>query len=132
LNRPTLELAVAFNAAVRTADEWFDEPDELDRLAKALAVIDGLEDPPTAAAILAYRVTRAQPFGEGNKRTALLLARWVLDRNGMDGSAIIPPKDRELADLLVKAASGHDVESEVVELFLSRSTLGGAAQSGER
>jgi len=73
LIRPTVELAVAFNAAVRTADEWFDEPDELDRLAIALAAIDDLEDAVTAAGVLAFRVTRAQPFGEGNKRTAFAL-----------------------------------------------------------
>ncbi|MHB1444223.1 MAG: hypothetical protein ACYCTI_04180 [Acidimicrobiales bacterium] len=28
--RPSLELAVAFNEAVREDDEWFDEPDDLE------------------------------------------------------------------------------------------------------
>jgi prophage maintenance system killer protein len=65
-------------------------------------------------------VTRAQAFGEGNKRTALILARWVLDRNGADGRTVIPPDDRILADLLIKAAGGLDVEQEIVALFKRR------------
>jgi hypothetical protein len=47
------------NRAVRHEDEWFNEPDDLDRLARALAAIDPLEDPVEAAARLAFRVTRA-------------------------------------------------------------------------
>jgi prophage maintenance system killer protein len=60
-----------------------------------------------------------QAFGEGNKRTALLLARWLLDRNGVDGAAVLPP-DREFGDLLVRAAAGNDVESEIVALLVAR------------
>jgi hypothetical protein len=45
LIRPTVEMAVAFNAAVRTGEEWLDEPDEVDRLAKSLAAIEDIEDP---------------------------------------------------------------------------------------
>ncbi len=59
---------------------------------------------------MAFRVTRAQGFTEGNKRTALLLARWTLDNNGLDGSRIIDPEARELADLLVQAAAGRNVD----------------------
>jgi prophage maintenance system killer protein len=64
----------------------FDEPDELDRVARALSALDLIEDPVEAAAVLAYRVARAPAFAEGNKRTALLVARRVLDRNGLDGA----------------------------------------------
>lgn len=120
MRRPTLRIAVTFNRAVRDRDEWFDEPDDLDRVQKALAAIDEIDDTVDAAAVLAYRVTRAQGFTEGNKRTAVLLAKWLLDRNGIDGSRLIPPDDRALADLLVRAASGHDVEGAVVELLRSR------------
>src|SRR5262249_52306323 len=67
-----------------------------------------------------YRVARAPAFGEANKRTALLLARWVLDRNGEDGLPLLPPTDRELSDLLVKAASGMDVERQMIALLLAR------------
>ena len=111
---------MAFNRAVRQDDEWFDEPDDLDRVERALTAINSIADPADAAAVLAYRVARAQGFSEGNKRTALLLARWVLDRNGVDGAVFIPPDDRLFANLLVKAASGLDVETEFVELFRSR------------
>ncbi len=97
---------MAVNRAVRQRDEWSDEPDDVERVQKALGGIAEIDDPVAAAAALAYRLTRAQAFGEGNKRTALLLARWVLDRNGVDGSRLLPPDEREFADLLVKAASG--------------------------
>jgi len=120
LRCPTLGLAVAFNRAVRQDDEWWDEPDELERVERALARIEDLDDPVRAAGVLAYRIARAQAFGEGNKRTALLLARWVLDRNGMDGRVFLVPNDWALADLLVKAASGLDVEEDVVDLLNAR------------
>ena len=68
-------MALAPNEAVREGEEWFEEPDELDRLTVALNSIESLSNPVEAAAVLAFRVARAQAFGEGNKRTALLLAR---------------------------------------------------------
>jgi len=120
LKRPTLALAVAVNRAVREQDEWFDEPDDLDRVERAIAAIETIHDPVEAAAVLACRLTRAQGFTEGNKRTGLLLARWLLDRNDVDGAMLLPPDDREFADLLVKAASGHDVEDEAVALLRRR------------
>src|SRR4051812_46771852 len=70
---------------VREEDEWFNEPDDLDRVQRALNSIAGLDDLIEAAAVLAYRVARAQDVGEGNKRTALALAKWLLDRNGYPG-----------------------------------------------
>ena len=121
MNRPTVDLVVAINHVVRRDDEWFDEPDELDRVARALAAIELIEDPVEAAAILAFRVARAQAFAEGNKRTALLAARWVLDRNGLEGAAFLPSDDREIGALLVKAASGQDVGADFVALLLARS-----------
>jgi len=113
-------LAIAVNRSARADDEWFDEPDDIDRLVQALSAIDDVDDPLVAAGVLAFRVTRAQAFGEGNKRTALILGRWILDRNGIDGASIIPPDDYTFADLLVKAASGLDVEASIVALFLER------------
>lgn len=120
LKRPSLDVAVEINRAVRGADEWFDDPDDLDRIQDVLSAVDELTDPVELAAVLAHRVTRSQGFAEGNKRTALLLARWVLDRNGLDGSRFIPADDRQLADLLIRAASGTDVEADVVALLASR------------
>jgi prophage maintenance system killer protein len=120
LKRPTLGLAVAVNRAVREHGEWFDEPDDLDRVERAIAAIETIDDPVEAAAVLACRLTRAQGFTEGNKRTALLLARWILDRNNVDGAVLLPPNDRAFADLLVKAASGVDVEDEALALLRRR------------
>lgn len=117
---PSLRLVVAINAAVREPDEWFDEPDDFDRISVVLARVGSIEEPVLAAATLAYRVARAQAFAEGNKRTALLVARWVLDHNGISGAQVLPGEDRVVADLLVKAASGVDVEADLVSLFRSR------------
>ena len=120
LRRPSLEVAVEINRAVRAKDEWFNDPDDIDRVERALDAIAHLADPVEAAAVLAYRITRAQGFAEGNKRTGLLLARWILDHNGLDGSQFIPSDDGPFADLLVKAASGADVERELINLLGSR------------
>jgi prophage maintenance system killer protein len=120
LRRPSLALAVAVNRAVRAQDEWFEEPDDLDRVRRALSTIDTLDDPVDAAAVLAYGVTRTQGFTEGNKRTALLLARWVLDRNGEDGSRFLPLDDREFASLLIQAAAGADVQDAFLALLRNR------------
>jgi prophage maintenance system killer protein len=86
-------------------DEWFEEPDDLERVQRAITAIEAIDDPVKAAAIIACRVARAQGFAEGNKRTGLLLARWVLDRNGVEGAMLLPPADREFADLLVTLKS---------------------------
>ena len=118
--RPTLALAIALNHATRQGDEWFEEPDDLERVQGALDAVSQIDDPVTAAAIVAYRVSSAQGFGEGNKRTGFLLAKWTLDRNGLDGSGILPSDDRAVADLLVKAAAGQDVQDDLVALFHSR------------
>ena len=115
--RPTLALAVALNQAVRGDDEWFDEPDGLERLQRA---IDGIEDPVAAAAVVAFRVARAQAFGEGNKRTAFLLARWLLDHNDHDAAVLLPPDDREAADLLVRAAARSGTQDQLIRLLQSR------------
>ena len=120
LRRPSVDFATAISRSVRSNDEWFDEPDDIDGLAQALSAVDNIDDRIVAAGVLAFRVTRAQAFGEGNKRTALILSRWILDRNEVNGSSIIRPDDYVLADLLVKPASGLDVETEIVNLLLQR------------
>ncbi|MEE8406915.1 MAG: hypothetical protein V3S32_07180 [Acidimicrobiia bacterium] len=94
--------------------------DDLDRVERALTSFDNLETPLVAAGVLAYRVTLAQGFAVGNKRTAILLARWLLDSNGVDGGQILPPDDRIIADLLVQTASGADVEAEIISILEAR------------
>jgi hypothetical protein len=56
LKRPELRLAIEINQRVKSRDEWFDEPDDLDRVESALRSIDDFNDPVTAAAAIAFRV----------------------------------------------------------------------------
>jgi len=49
-----------------------------------------------------------------------LLARWALEKNGLGRRRLLDPEDRELADLLVHAASGQDVEANIVAYFNDR------------
>ncbi len=105
---------------MREADEWFSEPDDLERVEQALGSINEIDDPVKAAGVLAFRVARAQGFAEGNKRTGLLLARWLLDFNDLDGPTLLPPNDPDLAELLIKAAAGTDVERQIVALIVGR------------
>jgi hypothetical protein len=58
LKKPGLQLAVGINRRVRASDEWFEEPDDLDRVENALKSIDDISDPLQAATVLAYRVTK--------------------------------------------------------------------------
>jgi methylase of polypeptide subunit release factors len=81
------------------------------KLAPMVAEVVGIE---------AFRVTRARAFGEANKRTALLLSRWLFDHNGEDGARIIDSNDREVADLLVRAAAGQDVQRDLTTLLRAR------------
>ena len=60
LKLPTVDLAIAVNEAVRESDEWFEERDDIDRLAVALRSADGLADPVHAAARVAFRVAASQ------------------------------------------------------------------------
>ena len=67
---PDLALVVALNHAVRAPDEWFDEPDDLDRVKRVLDGINITADPVEAAGLIGYRFARAQAFAEGNKGPA--------------------------------------------------------------
>jgi prophage maintenance system killer protein len=117
---PNLDEVVAINASVRRDDEWFTDDDDLDRVRNIIHGLHTESDPLTAAAFATSRIARSQAFAEGNKRTALLVGRWILDRNGLNGSDIIPKDDHELADLPLRAARGEDMSQEVHDLFNSR------------
>jgi prophage maintenance system killer protein len=120
LRIPSLEVVVAFNYTIREADEWFDEPDELDRVKRILDRLTDETDPVVAAALSVGHLAQSQAVTEGNKRTAVLVGRWILDDNGLDGAKFIRENDAELAQLLLQAARGADVSGEIVELFNSR------------
>ena len=92
----------------------------LHRPRQSLAAVDDVDDPVVTAERIAFRVTRARAFGEGNKRTALLLAKWTPDRNGLDGPTRIAWDDYALADLLVEASAGSDVEGHIMSLLAPR------------
>jgi prophage maintenance system killer protein len=123
LKLPTLKLAIAFNRSVREVDEWFSEPDDLDRVERALEAATRAPDPIGVAALIASGVARCQGFTEGNKRTALLLAKWVLDNNGINGGEIIRAEGEELGALLIRTASGGNTDAEVLALFHRRLIL---------
>jgi hypothetical protein len=40
--------------------------------------------------------------------------------NGVDGAVLLPANDRVVADLLIRTASGNDVESDVIEVLADR------------
>lgn len=113
LNLPSLAVICHINRSVRQPDEWFNEPDDLERLRRVLARIaaERNDDPLTVAGALISRIARAQAFGEGNKRTALLTGALLLDRCGIDDSIV---DSDQIGRLLVAASMGVDVETAVV------------------
>ena len=73
------------------------------------------------AGSILYEITAAQGFYEGNKRTAVLLARWFIVTNmSIDPDALIPPDDERLGDLLIATARGDDTYRAVRELLIKR------------
>ena len=116
----TLAIIVAINESIRHEDEWFEEPDELDRIERLLEQLQTETDAVTAAARAVGRIARSQAFTEGNKRTAVLVGRWILDRNAVDGLRFMPEDDTELANLLLSAARGVEETKHVMDLFDSR------------
>jgi prophage maintenance system killer protein len=120
LIRPTLTLIVGINASIRHDDEWFEQPDGIIRIQRIIDELAEIEDPVSAAGLIAYRIAKSQAFSEGNKRTAVLAARWILDENEGDGLRFILENDLVLAALLLRAARGEDVVDQVLALFESR------------
>lgn len=44
----------------------------------------------------------------------------AIEELDLDGIRILPPDDRDLANVLVRAASGVDVEAEIIRLLAAR------------
>ena len=87
-----------------------------------MALLERVNDPLELVVSVLYRIAFSQAFGEGNKRTALLLALWVADKNGLDTKRLMFEDDEELGALLVKAASGQDVESQIRNVISQRAS----------
>jgi Fic/DOC family protein len=125
---PSLEEVIACNEAVREPDEVSPsaDDDDLDRVASALDRARVEPDPLGAAAALAFELTSAQGFHEGNKRTAALIARWFIRANtDIDADRVIPPDDHEFGDLLIAAARGDQVGAEIRTLLRRRAEVAG-------
>jgi len=123
---PTLDEVIACNEAAREPDETSPsaDDDDLDLVDRALERTRNIADPIDAAATLAFEITRAQGFYEGNKRTAVLITRWFVSVNtAIDPDRLIPPHDREFADLLIRAARGDRVGAEILALLRSRASV---------
>jgi prophage maintenance system killer protein len=113
-----LDLIVVVNSALREPDEFFDDEDELDRVERVLQALEKTSDPVLLAGSLMSRLARSQAFTEGNKRTALAVAHFVLSANGFDPEAYLPPGDTQIRGHLLRAARGEDVEQEVMATML--------------
>jgi hypothetical protein len=126
---PTLDEVIACNEAAREPNETSPSADDdaLDLVERALERARNVTDPIDAAATLAFEITRAQGFYEGNKRTAVLITRWFVSVNtSIDPDRLIPPHDRGLADLLIRAARQDRVGDEILALLRSRVRIGDA------
>lgn len=122
---PDLEEIIACNEAVREPDEASPsaDDDDLDRVARALERARTETEPVEAAAALAFEIAYAQGFFEGNKRTAVLIARWFIATNtALDPDVVIPRDDHELGDLLIAAARGEQTDDAMRDLLRRRAT----------
>lgn len=64
------------------------------------------------AAVLAFRLARAHPLIEANKRTATVAMLPFADRNGHD----VTMSDRDLEEAIVAGAAGHLTQQQFVDL----------------
>jgi prophage maintenance system killer protein len=120
---PTLEEVIACNEAVRGPDEVSPgaDDDDLELVRRTLQRVQSEPDPVDAAAALLYEIVATQAFFEGNKRTAVIIARWFIRQNtNIDPDELIQPDDRELGALLVRTARGDRNETAIRALLRER------------
>lgn len=89
-------------------------------LAKPLVTFEGEELYPdifTKTAVLLYAMINSRPFVEGNKRTALLCALFILRANGYH---VVASQD-SIADLVEGAENGHYQVDNLVGWFQKNS-----------
>lgn len=117
--RPTLDLIVGINASVRSPDEFFDDEDDLYRVERILETLADVSDPVSLAGLLMSRLARSQAFTEGNKRTAVAVAYFVLETNGYSPEEYLPPHDVDITHYLLLAARGENVEQAILDAMAS-------------
>ncbi|MCW5646504.1 MAG: type II toxin-antitoxin system death-on-curing family toxin [Sphingopyxis sp.] len=76
----------------------------------------GEDDPMRLAAAYAFGIARNHPFGDGNKRTAWVLARLFLHINGHS----LRFEAQEAIETVLALASGHLSEEELAVWFRGR------------
>ncbi|MHB8190412.1 MAG: Fic family protein [Ferrimicrobium sp.] len=121
--RPSLDLIVAINASMRDPDEFFDDEDDLDRVERVLQASENVSDPVLLAGVLMSQLARSQAFTEGNKRTALAVAHFVLLANGYVPEVYLPPEDTRISDYLLLAARGDNVEREIIGVMTNNAKV---------
>lgn len=120
---PTLDEVIACNEAVRDPDEASPsaDDDDLDLVSHALERTRQETDPVDAAAALLYEIAAAQGFFEGNKRTAVVIARWFIQANTtIDPDRLIGPDDHHLGNLLIATARGERNQGAMQALLRER------------
>ena len=80
----------------------------------------GEDDLACLAATYAYGVARNHPFGDGNKRTAWVLARLFLKANGIE----IRFAPQDAIDTVLALAAGTLTEDQLADWFRKRTVLG--------
>ncbi|WP_077147678.1 type II toxin-antitoxin system death-on-curing family toxin [Sphingopyxis sp. KK2] len=78
----------------------------------------GEDDPAKLAAAYAFGVARNHPFGDGNKRTAWVLARLFLRLNGHE----LRFNPQDAIDIVLALAAGELAEDELAAWFRSHRT----------
>jgi death on curing protein len=85
-------------------------------VARPWLVVQGVEafpSPYTKAAAICESIIRRHPFVDGNKRTAVSAAAYLLERHGIELTAT----PAELEEFAVTAAESHTSTSELVRWF---------------
>ena len=125
---PTLDEVIACNEAVRDPGEasLSADDDDLDLMSRALERARIETDPIDVAAALLYEIAAAQGFFEGNKRTAVLIARWFIRVNTtIDPDQLIGPDDHRLGALMIATARGEPTEGAIRALLRERAVTPG-------
>ncbi|MFT8357607.1 Fic family protein [Bifidobacterium aquikefiri] len=76
-------------------------------------------DPRKAASTVFVTIARSQPFGDGNKRSALLLANGLLLHRGYPGMLSVPVEDAGRQEFNAKLSAGYLQGDKAIIAWLS-------------